>query len=286
MNKTPSLSQQYSRQRATAGRSSQSRHAGSWEQFAQEQTVQNIHAMTPHELILPVSQKPVTAIRPNLVQLFEGGMIPDTLAPVVIEFISSFTDKTVEQGEEFIQQNWTQYVDIVNMVVTRVVLDPIFVLNTSEITPGSGKVHIRHMPLNDRIYLFNWAQGMEEGALKALEDFLAGSPADVGDRGPSTQLRDGPLSDPGDKSAELGGVHVAEGGLASMEVGDSAHRDDVSKAGSKATEGRRPLSDGEAVHLPGSYRPEADEEGQRSEGRPDRDSRSRGRPHRHARRRL
>lgn len=158
---------------------SRSRAAG-WRQQLQAQVQRYV---VPVEVPLPSGQE-VLAVRPHLLMMYQEGMIPNALTPVVSKLIQAATNNGPEGGEEFIEKEfkedtaeaYTKFTALLDFVWVTAVIDPIFVLDLKNI-PLDAKRRIEQLPeeerassifpvsrvsLDDKLYFFNWCQGVDE----------------------------------------------------------------------------------------------------------------------------
>ena len=260
-------------------------HSEEWAEAIRTETVKTIEAMTPAVLVLP-SGKKVTVIRPNPFQLMESGLLPDVVAYKMFAFLKklgevrSEADATGKDSGQaaatHILSHWNQFFDeVANPLVCAVCVSPRFVTDTTDID-GPGVVHIRHMSGDDRLYLFNWLNGVDVEELSSFRDE------------PTEQA-----------NADLGAVRDdgVVGNRAVGEVGHPAehdrrvrvrpsHLDDRSGAERTAQGGRQGADDAEeapagvqdrsSVHVRGSDRVQAPEARRGDQGRPADRGRRRG----------
>ena len=179
-----------------------------WREKVLERQSAALLTSDPIEVEMP-SGDSVLAIRANLLSLLEAGRIPDGLTPFVTDLMRSEPGDIVKTITTKIETNWSEYLRMLDNVWIACVVAP---RTSFARIPADGEVSITLIELDDKIALFNWAQGVSDhlaafrdaksGALRAVDDqpgdpevHTSGAPGDSPLREPLAVVADQP-SDP------------------------------------------------------------------------------------------
>jgi hypothetical protein len=129
-------------------------------------------------LTLP-SGKKVKAIRIPLLVMMQSGSVPDRLTHVINGFIQTIEKGQTDEAkvaagfeamfaEDAIKaaQEWTE---MMNFVFVNAVISPKFVLTEEEANPDAGVFWITQVNFYDKLWLFQWAQGVDQSVHEFLQ---------------------------------------------------------------------------------------------------------------------
>jgi hypothetical protein len=138
----------------------------------------------PIMLALP-SGKSVKVQRMPLHVMWTKGIVPDSLTARVQDWVkaidaddpqgSILTDMAGLSNDDLIKR-YTSWVDMLDFVWCTCVKEPTFVLNESTQNTDFGRLWVGDVDLNDKAYLFSFAQGVDQ----TVEDFFREQNATLG----------------------------------------------------------------------------------------------------------
>lgn len=169
--------------------------AARWQKKLEERQQADLLSHDPVEVEMP-SGDVVLAIRANLLSLLEAGRIPDGLTPFVLDLMKTPALEVQESIPSKIEHHWDEYSRMLDNVWISCVVSP---PTTSARIPDPGQVWVGKIDLNDKIALFNWAQGVSDH-LAAFRDPEAGTLRIVVDESGVSRVdgRTAPRAEPGE----------------------------------------------------------------------------------------
>lgn len=151
-------------------------------------------------LMLPTG-KPIHVIRMPLVLLLQTGSIPDKLTHAVSKFINVIetTGGDGDKAAKSFEQEFTddpikaaqEWIELLNFVFCQCAISPVFVDTQEEAKPDHGIFWIGNVNFYDKLYVFQWAQGVDREVQAFLHeqiDALGTLPDEQGLRPTTEQL--------------------------------------------------------------------------------------------------
>src|SRR5262245_13132675 len=138
----------------------------------------------------------VRAIRPSLLQLLRAGRVPDTLAPRIDDLIAQARDAGEGGYHAALVREQTAnpvafnafWLDLLDLVWCEAVVDPRF---AREPDPDAEELPVAAVAVEDRSYLFAWAQGVDDSVAE-FRDRAARAAQALGVAQPGEGVRAGP----------------------------------------------------------------------------------------------
>jgi hypothetical protein len=158
-----------------------------WKNQIQEQVTRLV---TPIEVELP-SGNTVLAVRPHLMLMYEQGVFPDALSPIIDRAVRAASQGGIDNYEQSVMEEFQnkaheamqKYLALLNHVWCFAVIDPVFVMDLNNI-PADALARVQQLPpdermafpvasvtLEDKTFFFNWCQGVDEDIATFRERF-------------------------------------------------------------------------------------------------------------------